>query len=401
MRRALSSLQQTLALASICGIFLTQSAYAAAGQSEDAMLSPKSLGASAAADGQNELDAMLDRVHRMKSYSFESTLTTYNDGRPFVEIGKLYFKAPNLIRFEVIKSGSHSGSVVVRQADGKIKGQMGGLLSSIKVTLSPDSKLLKTGNGFNLMQSDLASLLERAERKIKGDLKCLSVSSSAGHGKLVEIVESDGDVVDRIAEDSRSKVPSAWNIFNSSKLFSTLQINNLQVADLSDTLFSLGDSSESKDLDSALVAGYPFLDLLNKGTSSGNLVMAYGEILRITKRMNELTKHLTDGLTSSDGSWKTNSRESMLTALAELETLQFNLKPVGAAIQACETKTFNHDLSNSWNKAMSDYHDASDRLVDAVWDTKPDLAAINAATAKLNNAVSRLEAGNKAILNLP
>lgn len=400
MRHTALSLKRVLALSTVLGLVLPSCALAAAGQADDEMLSPKSLGSSsAAADGQNELQSMLERVRRMKCYSFDSTLTTYTGGKPFVEIGKLYFKAPNLIRFEVIKSGSHSGSIVVRQADGKIRGQMGGMLSGIKVTLSPDSKLLETGNGFNLIQSDLESLLERAERKVKGDLKCLAVGPAAGHSKVVEILESDGDVVDRIAEDSKNKVPSEWNIFSASKLFSTLQINNLQIADLADDLFTLADNTSSKDLGTTLVAGYPFLDSLTKG--SGNLVMAYGEIARITKHMNEITRHLTDNVATADGNWKTNARENMLTALAEIEALRYNLKPVGSAIQASEAKVFNHDLSNSWNKAMSDCHDATDQLIDSVWEAKPDMTTINSASTKLKNALSQLESANKDILDLP
>lgn len=403
MRQQALSLTRALSLSLVFGLLLPSFASAAAGQTDgDGMLSPHSLSSpTGGADGQSELQSMLERARRMKGYSYESTLTTYKGGGTLVETGKLYFKSPNMLRFEVIKSPSHSGAVVVHQADGKIRGQMGGMLSGIKVTLSPDSKLLRTGNGFSLLQSDLESLLEIAENKLKGDTKCLAVGPAAGHSKVVEIVKGDGDVVDRIAEDGRAKLPEEWNIFAANKLFSTLQINNLQSrSDLTDELFTLADNSASKDLtDDTLIAAYPFLESLNKGT--GSLVYSYGEIERINKRMVAIATHLTDRLTTGDGSWSPNSREGMLTALADLESLQYSLKPVGNALRTSEAKSNSTKLSDSWSQAMTDCQKSTDDLIDSVFEAKPDMTAIQAAVIKLKGAISQLDKTNKGILDLP
>ncbi len=189
-------------------------------------------------DGTKVVNSMLDRSRQFKAYTFDSILSTFINGKEIVETGKLYFKSPNLIRFEAKRAGKRSGSVVVRQRDGKIRGKMGGALGGIKVTLAPDSKLLKTSNGFSILDSDLASLLGMAAEKMKMN-NCLTGQVEGVSSQVIELVETDGDLIYRIALDTTGKLPEHWCLFKGNSLFSTVQFANLQIlADLPDALFT-------------------------------------------------------------------------------------------------------------------------------------------------------------------
>jgi len=346
---------------------------------------------SAAADGQAELQSMLERVRRMKEYCFDSALTTYIGNKPVVETGKLFFKSPNMIRFEVIKSASHSGAIVVRQSDGKIRGQMGGILRGIKVTLSPDSKLLRSANGFSLVESDLESLLSGAEHKIKGDIKCLALPPASGRSEEVEIVEGDGDLVDRIAVDPKNKIPLEWNIYNGNKLFSTLTISNFQCSDLNDDLFTLRTDFATKSLGDEDIAVTPNLTALRKDDGNrGLLSQSIKEIEGATKRMRDINNDLSDDLLAKDGNWSDSGRAIFLTNLADLESLEYELRPVGTAIGKNEASGSTHPLSDTWNKGLSDCEKATEQLIPQLWTDKPDMQSIQSAQETMKTALAQL-----------
>lgn len=201
--------------------------------------SPTSILTKNAADGTAMYNALTERIKGLKSYWYDSTLTTYQD-KPIKETGRLYFKHPNLVRFEVKSAGMKSGAVVVRQPDGIIKGKMGGLFGAMKMTLTPNSKLLKTANGYNVLDSDLYSLIE----SIKGEpVKYVASQSPTAYpgvdrAYILELVESDGDVAHRIILDDKRKLPVEWNVFKNKKLWSTMKLTELQIRpDLTEELF--------------------------------------------------------------------------------------------------------------------------------------------------------------------
>jgi outer membrane lipoprotein-sorting protein len=201
------------------------------------------------ADGTALLQQVIQRVKTMHNYWYESTLTTYPKRKPVTEKGRLYFKTPNLIRFEALEAGRRSGSVVVRQPDGKIKAKSGGFLSGVTVSLSPTSKLLQTSNGYNIVESDLASLLEGFLNVSTSD-KLLATPSPCSYSGLprayvLEVVRSNHQVDQRIVLDSESKLPVDWIIFQDSKLDSQVHVEKLIAnANNSDSLFVLGKTSE-------------------------------------------------------------------------------------------------------------------------------------------------------------
>ncbi len=379
---------------------------------EETLLSPESLCANSGNDGRDELQAMLNRVRKLKGYSYDSVLTTYTGGKKIVETGKLYFKSPNLLRFEVIKSGSHSGAVVVKQADGKIRGHMGGMFSGIKVTLSPDSKLLKTANGFSIAQSDLDSLLSGVAKKAAGDLRCLAVGPGSGRPAVVELLESDGDVEDRIAVDSRAKLPSEWNIFNSNKLFSALLLNNVEERnDLSDDLFKLSSEGESKSLLSVSLSKDSGLGALQASPERPIDVVTCKDIERVIKQMSYRADQLPSEVAQGDG-WICGTREIVLSTCTDLEVLQYELRPVSGAIDNAKkvgggasgavrvSAADAAGIAAQWNTSVASFRAALDQLLDQVSNDKPDSVVVKKATNDIKSSVKALIAASERIPEL-
>lgn len=403
---------------------------------EQSLLSPESMCASSGNDGRDELQAMLDRVRNLKGYSYDSVLTTYTGGKKIVEIGKLYFKSPNLMRFEVIKSGSRSGAVVVKQPDGKIRGHMGGVFRGIKVTLSPDSKILKSANGFSIMQADLESLLTGVAKKAKGDFRCLALTPGSGRPVVVELLESDGDVEDRIAVDSRAKLPSEWNIFNSNKLVSALQLNNVQERnDLSDDFFSLSKDGESKSLLSFSLSTDSGLGALQASSDRGIDVATCKDIERLIKQMAYLSDQIPNTTVQGD-TWSDGTRETLLSTCAELEVLEYALRPVRTAIDNTKANVGSADGASSadgangaggtgapsspiravsggglsvetvdgiaaqWNTSASSFRKALDELLEQLTNDQPDSAVVKNAVSSLKSSVNALRAASERVQEL-
>lgn len=206
------------------------------------LTNPQQMLDSSASDARALVRAMLDRMKQLKSYSIETVLCTYKGKKPVVETGKLLFKNPNLIKFECVNAGKRSGAVVVRQPDGKIKGKMGGALGGIKLTLSPDSKLLRTANDFSILECDLGSLLTMTMSKMTGTTQC-KVGTIAGGTQIIELADN-GSMISRMSIDAKSKLPDLWSLFKDNAIFSTAGFSNMKlIADLPDSSFSLSAPS--------------------------------------------------------------------------------------------------------------------------------------------------------------
>ena len=210
-----------------------------------------------ARDGKSVLESLLGRFQTMKSYRFDSSLTCYSKARPVTETGSFYFKNPHLVRFEARSAGALSGSIVVRQSDGKVRAKSGGFFG-LTLGLAPNSKLLMTPNGYNILQSDFATLIESVLKSLDGNLKCLVTGSPVAYPGLnsayiLEVMQDPAAVLQRIALDSENKMPLEWTLFNNDRLFSVLRIQKLSASPvLPDDLFSLDSGDGAKSLESKL-----------------------------------------------------------------------------------------------------------------------------------------------------
>jgi hypothetical protein len=118
-------------------------------------------------DGAGTIHQWLKSAQSYDDYSFEYAMKVFKpSGSTVTEVGKLYFKRLRLLRIEET-GGPKAGSVAVLQADGKVHGHMGGGLKFFVATLSPDSSMLKSANGWPMCNSDFTSLAQAVEGYLK------------------------------------------------------------------------------------------------------------------------------------------------------------------------------------------------------------------------------------------
>lgn len=198
-----------------------------------------------AKDGTSFLDNLYNSTNKLDTYSFHSTLQTYKDKKPKLNDGNVFFRKQHCIRIEVTEPGMKNGSIVVKQPDGKIRGQGGPKMFGFKMTINPDSRMLFTPNGFNILESDFASLYSHIKELRSSGAKIMVSpapvnTSSIGRAEIMEIVRPDTGVVERVYVNPQTKTPVEWDIFKEGRLFSTLRISNFKdQVTLDDDLFKL------------------------------------------------------------------------------------------------------------------------------------------------------------------
>jgi hypothetical protein len=102
------------------------------------------------------LKEMTSAAEALNAYSFQFEITSDAKGE-VLEHGIFYFKRPGCMRIEE-KGAYRHGAVAVVDQEGKIRGHLGGLLSSVIMTLKPNSELLRSTNGWPMVRSDYVSI---------------------------------------------------------------------------------------------------------------------------------------------------------------------------------------------------------------------------------------------------
>jgi hypothetical protein len=247
---------------------------------------------------------------------------------------------------------------------------------------------------------------------------------------VVELLESDGDVEDRIAVDSRAKLPSEWNIFNSNKLVSALQLNNVQERnDLSDDFFSLSKDGESKSLLSFSLSTDSGLGALQASSDRGIDVATCKDIERLIKQMAYLSDQIPNTTVQGD-TWSDGTRETLLSTCAELEVLEYALRPVRTAIDNTKANIGSADgasgaggtgtpsstiravsggglsvetvdgIAAQWNTSASSFRKALDELLEQLTNDQPDSAVVKNAVSSLKSSVNALRAASERVQEL-
>ena len=203
-------------------------------------------------DGHGFVQHMLNAADNLESYSFNYKMSALKGDKTQIEQGDFYFKKPKLMRLEVTE-GKRKGSVAVLQSDGRVHGKAPGLgfLASM-MTLAPDSRFLRSVNGYPMVDSDFCSLA-RALKKFLDDgatakITTHTVSERFQHqpSHLIEVYtdKTQTQLFKRVFVDANSYLPVEWYDYEDGKLSSESSWQNFKNdPGMPATLFSLkGDN---------------------------------------------------------------------------------------------------------------------------------------------------------------
>ena len=338
-------------------------------------------------DGKQFLNALLDKFQAMKAYQYEILLTIYNKSKPVSQAGHFYFKNPNLVRYDVTSSGRLKGSVVVRQPDGQVKARSAALLG-MTIGLSPDSKILRTSTGYNILQSDFASLFHSVLATLDSATKCKVTKNPTPYpgvdrAYVLEVMRDPSSVLHRIILDSQSKMPVEWSLFAGSKLLSVLRIQKLsEMPQLEDFVFSLdsrgGESgllgeTENinevlrEDISSLAADTKPSVSILNDAKTA---------LVELNLQCDALEKEILQPDSGTESS-KSTAPQGFLRA-ATIESLAYSLGRLEKALSKIDSPTNSKEKAGSANENRKQISTAA-----LVLQWHKHLSALNASTATL------------------
>lgn len=378
-------------------------------------------------DGEAFLRQLMERVGNSKDYIYESTLIAYLRGKPVSEQGRFYFKSPNMIRFEVTAAKGKTGSVVVRQPDGKIRAKAGGLLSGITVTLSPDSRMLRTANGINILDSDLVSLLQRVRDRAKGQRKIVATKSPTkvpGHENIhvVELLNNDS-VMERIIIDAARQLPIEWLLFQENKLDSFVKFTSLRInpGNAEELFYLEKDKSSAKGLEGGLTSQADKL-VAQASIKNGSRTLPLNsvvfkdvsDILSILRRQaDSLSRdNLSDGPASTKGSevfemdeanrqsatnasttakWSKDGREVLLLRLTSMESMLAPLLLLSKSFAESGLPSDLASIGEEWRASADNIDRSMGRLVELFEEDDVYQANIEAEARNIRDEADRLK----------
>jgi len=211
---------------------------------------PKKLEFGQMKDGRDFVQNMSKTAEGANDYTFRCVINTFRDGKVIKEEGIFYYKRPSMMKMEVTE-GAKKGAVAVLGTDGKVRGHLGGMLKIFSGTIGKDSDLLKSANGFSMMNSDYETLLRDLQRQISQGSTCLVTPApvSVAHtGEKVYVLEvykqvdndKEKDLTQRVFIDQKTGLPEQWNLYKQDQLFSSTDWRDVKLnIGLSNEVFSL------------------------------------------------------------------------------------------------------------------------------------------------------------------
>lgn len=196
-------------------------------------------------DGKSLWDSIRKQVGAWKEYRTDVSLIFFKGGDTKETKSRVFWRNSEEVRIEVVSAGFKSGSVMVKHKDGHVRIHTGPMLAFVKMTVDPDSRLLKMENGRNVTKASIPSLVSELSEEMKAGLKCLVSSNSETIEGLPPVLEFqilnlDGSLNARVFVTSDKHIPVRWERFAQGKHTSMATFSGLSVdPGLADNLFQL------------------------------------------------------------------------------------------------------------------------------------------------------------------
>ncbi|MBY0356411.1 MAG: hypothetical protein K2W82_00300 [Candidatus Obscuribacterales bacterium] len=198
-------------------------------------------------DGKEFFQSMADAAAALESYSLKTEMTVFKGSKVIHENSNFYFKKPRLLRAEEL--GPHKkGSVAVLQANGKLRGHLGGMLSKFVSDVDPSSSWAVSANDYPLVKSDFYSMSQVMVGFLNSGYKGLvtghpvKVPGQSAEVYVIELYKTgdNRELIKRAYINPQTLLPVEWFDYKDGKLFAHTFWKNLRLnIDLPASLFKL------------------------------------------------------------------------------------------------------------------------------------------------------------------
>ncbi len=195
------------------------------------------------ADGVAFIDKCKKASDAYADYSFDYEQSVYKSKKPIVERGTVWVKKP-LLKV-VVKSGPKAGAVAVLQANGQVRAHGGGAFGFITVNLSPDNDMLRSANGWPMVESDFSSIWKAMQGYAKEGCPAkvsqepVSEPSQPMKVYVLEMTKPSGQMYKRALVHPQTTLPVEWWDYQNGQVYAhSLWTNFKGNQGLTDEFFS-------------------------------------------------------------------------------------------------------------------------------------------------------------------
>ena len=199
-------------------------------------------------NGTEFVDKLLHHATTLGAYKVTADLSMLKKGKPSKTVAEFTFKAPSLLRIDVLSGGLNTGAAVAVRADGGICAKGGPALFGLKMNLEKGSRLLRLPNGLMVTGCDFGSLVRwlKQQSKLGGDVTVSAAPIKIDELTNVIVVELkdtgpfSSSVAQRVLVDPSHMLPIEWILFKEGALLSTTKFRNLELSPpIDESIFQL------------------------------------------------------------------------------------------------------------------------------------------------------------------